>query len=282
MNITPQRTENSRTVTIDAYGLPGFLNDCCVPEVREYLGNNLQQIVTQVVKPFGIKAKFVDQPQGGAFEKVESKPGEKALDFLIELARKRRLLITDDPEGNLVFYRPEDTAPTADITEGVSPLHLIKPVFNAQEYYSHITGIREETSIPKNYQDLFDFTVVPGGKYTAKNKFLKGVYRPYTFTVDDTNTGNLKEIDERKNRLMLANAISYEVQMLDWLDETGRIWIPYKTIGVTAPGVMIYNKNNFHIRSVSLRKDERSMTATLVLAVHGSFGGNLPEKLPWE
>lgn len=284
MGVTPSKTENSRTVTIEAYGLPGVLNDCCTNNPREFLNSSLQQITKELVKPFGVRVRFLDRPDGGAFDKTAIAPGAKILEYLVDLARKRRLLVTDNPDGDLVFYRPNDTPSTATLEEGQSPLHLIVPTFNAQEYYSHITGVREATStpLPSKIEDIFGFTVQPGAKVTVRNKFLKNVYRPYSYNVDDTLTGSLKYLVERKNRLMLANAISYELQLLTWTDHSGVLWEPYRTITVTAPGAMIYNPNNFHIRSISLRKDGVSMTASMVLAVHGSFGGNLPEKLPWE
>jgi prophage tail gpP-like protein len=284
MNIIPSKTENSRTVSVDAYGLPGVLSDCCTANPREYLGNSLQQIVTNLIKPFGIKAVFADKPQGGAFDKVAIKPGDKVLEFLVDLAKKRRLLVTDSPDGELVFYRPEDTPSTATLEEGQSPLHTIVPKFNAQEYYSHITGVREASVSGSGgkVEMIFGAEVTPGAKHTVRNKFLKNIYRPYSYTVEDTDTGNLKYLVERKNRYMLANAISYDLELLTWLDYTGKLWVPYRTITITAPGAMIYNPNNFHIRSISLRKDGGSMTASMTLAVHGSFGGSLPEKLPWE
>jgi hypothetical protein len=123
---------------------------------------------------------------------------------------------------------------------------------------------------------------ISGERATAINKYAKGLYRPYCFSVADLNGGSLQGVVDRMNRYMLANSIRYKAELNTWLDATGKIFHPYMTVSVTAPGAMIYNSSNFHVRTITLTKEGENQTASLELAVHGSFGGSLPDRLPWE
>jgi len=304
MNIIPKKTENSRTVEINAYSLPGVLNDCCHGEGQEFNGVGIESITASLLEPFNVEFKFRD-PSGDVFPLLAIEPEDKVLSFLVDLGKQRKLMITDDAQGTLIFYKPQDVAPSTVLTEGESPLVSVEPVFNAQEYYSHITGIMAK-SIPSDGNfDPFANLENPdagagpdpfggdaatfggkglniGAKLTMKNEYLKGVYRPFAFRVQASPMGGLSEAVRSKKSRMIAGAISYTLEVDTWLDGTGKIWCPYTTLSLLAPGAMIYRQSNFHIKNVRLTKEGNQQRATLTLAVHGAFGGYMSEKMPWE
>lgn len=67
-----------------------------------------------------------------------------------------------------------------------------------------------------------------------------------------------------------------------WRDSNGELWKPNTKLKVRAPDAMIYDYYEFEIKSVDLSQDEIEETATLTLALPGSFNGEPPEEFPWE
>ena len=156
------------------------------------------------------------------------------------------------------------------ILEKGSPLSAISPQFNSQGYYSDITGIEPVTFFGD------------GSQLTVKNSQLKGVIRPTTFTIQDTENADLTEAINSKMGRMFGNIASYNVEINTWRDPAGNLWEPNTTLLLTSPRVMIYNQYEFLIRTVTLKRDGEVEKAVLNLVLPGAFSGKIPESLPWD
>ncbi len=273
INIEPDITPARKAISVGGYSLPGVLNDCTSPASSfpiEFNGQDLKGIADQILKPFGLGLQFDVEP-GPVFERVASDPNEKVLGFLAALARQRDLVISNTPEGDLLFLQSvEPGQPVATLIQGRSPLMGVESTFNAQGYYSHITGIKPTTVGAK------------GPQFTIKNPHLLDAIRPFTFNAPDTEDGELKKAVEAKAGRMFGNVASYTVEVNTWRDLSGELWAPNTTIRVVAPDAMIYTEFEFIIRSVELSRDSKSETARLGLVIPGAFSGQLPEVLPWD
>ena len=113
-----------------------------------------------------------------------------------------------------------------------------------------------------------------------KNPFLN-VKRTHTFKAKDSKDGNLKTAVESKLGLMFANAVSYKVDVSTWRDANGDIWRPNTTVLIKDETAMIYEETEMLVKSVELKKDKNSESATLELVLRGSYSGQIPERLPW-
>ena len=276
--VTPVIENNQRVIAVSGYSLPGVLNDC-TPPASMFADNNgslqfddqgLREIATTLAAPFGINVEF-KADQGAIFDSVACDPGKKVLSFLIELAKKRNLIISDTVRGKLVFLKSTTTGqPVARLQQGSSPVFSVVPTFNPQEYYSHITGI--EPFIPN----------LPGLQFTVKNERLQGVVRPLTFKIPDTKDADLKTAVEAKIGRMFGNAASYSIGVATWRDSKGKLWTPNTTITLLAPDAMIYNEYEFEIRSVEFNRERSVETAILNLVIPGSFSGKIPKVMPWD
>ena len=205
-------------------------------------------------------------------ETVALKPEQKIFDFLSGLAADQNLILSSTIEGALRFHRSVDAGnPRALLEQGNSPLLSVRPQFSAQSYYSHITGLQPP---------LFSF--LQGESYTVKNDNLGDVLRPLVYSVKDVESGTLKTAVETKAGRMIANSVSYTIELSSWRDGLGRLWKPNTTIKLFAPGAMIYTPFEFIIRKVKLSRDDNSSKATLELILPGSLAGKLPETLPWD
>lgn len=272
VNVDPTMTENETTVTVSGYAKCGVLADVNPPASAlplEFNKVTLETIATQLCEPFGVSVEFVDSA-GDPFERVACDPSRKILEFLIELAQQRGLIMSNDSEGGLVFGKPTyDEPPVAILAQGQSPVTSVTPRFSPQNYFSHITGLESSEAGKK------------GGQFTVKNPHVTEGVRPLNFSVTDTDGPNVQVATEAKAGRMIGNMAAYTVELSTWRDSAGNLWQPGTLVTLTAPDAMIYNEYKFIIRAVTLDRDRESSTATLELAMPSAFSGVIPETLPW-
>ena len=272
MNVNPVLGPKSNKISVSAYPLAGVLNDCTAPASAfplEWNGLGLKEIALSLASLFGLGIDF-NVDQGAIFDQVALKPTQKVLSFLIELAKKRNLIITNTSRGQLLFWRSVNVGSPVAVLESESPLFAVTPQFNPQNYFSDITGIEPVTSFGG------------GSQVTVRNPLLKGVIRPMTFTVQDTENADMQAAVNSKIGRMFGDMASYNVELNTWRDSAGDLWEPNTTILLTAPRAMIYNQYEFLIRTVTLKRDKKTETANLNLVMPGAFSGEIPESLPWD
>jgi prophage tail gpP-like protein len=268
----PMLTPTARTVSVACYALPGVLGDCTAPASAyplQWDDATLATVAEKCAAFFGLGVQF-DADPGPIFLRVMAQPSERMLSFLAGLSSQRGLVMSDTPEGKVLFRKAiEAGVPVANLTEGASPLQDVSPRFQPQEYYSHVTGIGP--------------TVIglPGQPYTVKNAQLGDVIRPYTFNSPDTPDASVQQSTESKAGRMFANAVSYQVSVATWRDPSGELWAPNTLITLLAEGAMVYSRSTFLIRSVTLTKTPKSETAVLTLILPGALAGKIPDTLPW-
>jgi prophage tail gpP-like protein len=294
IGVNPQVEPNARTIEVSAYSVPGVLGDCTSPSgfgrrgrrsgtgpiPRQFGGYTLQAIATKLCEPFGIKVTFLDPP-GAPFASVAIKIEEKIHSFLVELAKQRGLVITNDATGGLIFQKSVvDGSSVVTFIEGHAPLTTVRPTFSPQEYYSEITGYA-----PAKHRK-------PGSQYTLQNKWLgDGVddestpinaHRPMCCKFDDTEVGDAPDATMAKMGRMFGNMVSYEIEGLPtWRDPQGKLWTPNTLLKLTAPGAMIYKETVLLVRGVTLKQNANAETASLNLVLPNAFGGQMPTRLPW-
>lgn len=272
VDVTPA-LDDRRTVAVRCYSLPGVLQDCTAPAsalpTLEYDNATLKTVAEGLVRPFGITAKFT-AGVGTAFERVACPYDGKIFEFLAKLARDRGLVLSDTPEGALLFQQSMASGRSvAQLREGESPVLAVRPTFAPQEYYSDVTGVERITVGTR------------GGAHTEKNPHLPGVVRPFVFTLADTEGADTGTAVRAKLARMFANAIGYSVDLATWRDPAGALWAPNTTITLEAPGAMIYRPYKFLVRRVTLSRGSGER-ARLDLILPGTFEGKAPDTLPWD
>jgi prophage tail gpP-like protein len=259
---------------VKGYPRCGFL-ECPLPITKfpaEFNNQDLQKIAESLAEPFGVPVEFKDAA-GNKFKKTAIKPEEKVIDFIIKLAGERGLLVSNNAQGGLLFWKASSGKATASIKEGEFPYLSCQPTFNPQEYYSHITGLSKTTNTKK------------AAKYTVENSFLikHGVTRPFNYLVEDDEEGDLKDSVKSKAARMFANACSYELVVQGHKSKDNKRWAKNTLISVMAPGAMIYKDTTFLIKKCRTLKNSNSGSTTeLSLVLPSSYSGEMPEVIPWE
>jgi len=181
---------------------------------------------------------------GATFETITCDTGTTALSFLAGLAKQRNLVITNDHLGKVIFKKSISKGiPVANLSQGSSPQVSVKSTFDGQGYFSSVTGIEPVS---------FSF-IAATDPLTIQNPHLRGVSRPLTFQVTDSEKGGLSASVEARMGRMFGNMASYVVTVPTWRDSLGRLWTPNTFVNVFAPDAMIYTSYKFLIRSITLR-----------------------------
>lgn len=273
VGVDPLLETKQKTVSISGYSLPGVLDDCTAPASSyplEFNGQGLQEVATTLAEPFGLGVDY-RLPMTDVFTQIALSTDSKVLSFIANLARQRNGVLTNNEMGQLLVWQSvAPGSPVARLHQGSSPVESVVPLFNPQNYFSHITGIN-----PVAVDD-------GGSQYTGINSRLQGVVRPITFTSKDTEGANIIDSVRAKAGRMLGGAASYSVRVSTWRDPQGQLWTPNTTVMVLAISAMIYQEYEFIIRSVEFETDKDTRIATLNLVIPGTFSGVIPESLPWE
>lgn len=292
LSADPSISEDTKTIDVTCYAKCGVLQDCTMPPETmplEYNNLNLKEIAEAMTKPFGILVDFRGDP-GAKFGRVACEPDAKVFDFLTDLAKQRGYVISSNESGDLLFWKSSTGAAVAVLTQGESPLKSVSPDFRPQEFYSDLTGLApvevDKPAAKKTIKTKKDPKVKapkPAKKY---NKFSteseSEVYRPYVFKVNDVDGVDVETATKATLSRMLGNMANYTIEVATWRDSNGALWSPNTTIRLRAPDAMIYDYYDFEIKSVDFTQDSDEESATLVLALPGSFSGEAPEVFPWE
>jgi len=267
---SPPVSDNQRVFSVSGYSLPGVLNDCPYPAEAfpiEYNDINLRDIANESAGFFDLGVQFDGEP-GAVFDRVAANPGEKVFQFLIKLAHERNLIVTNSADGKLKFYVSQAEASGSTIKQGSAPFLSASPSYNAQNYFSSVTGLAP-TSSSKDAEN-----------FTLNNPFLSGVKRPFVFQVQDAKSADLQSAVKSKMGRMFGDAISFSVDVQGWRNETGDLWAPDTTIIFESADAMVYNETELLIRAVSLKRAAAD-TARLTLVLPESYKGEIPRGLPW-
>lgn len=280
VDVVPNVESKRKTISASCYSKPGVLSDCTAISAKEYSDQTLLEIARFECDPFGIdvESRIENSPK---FERVAVPPTKKFMAFLADLASQRGIIIADTPEGNLVIWEAVDKGNTvATLRQGSSPLVSVTPKFNPQQYYSVITVIQPVSFGSESTADIIG------------NPFGGGAFRPITFESKDTQDAEIKNVSESKLSRMLANAVSYVVNVSTWRDPQGELWEPNTTIKLNAPDAMIYSDYEFLIKKVVFSASKNSRTASLELVLPESYkraddpasgyGITIPLSLPWD
>jgi prophage tail gpP-like protein len=273
-DVAPHVEPAMASVGVTVYSLPHDLTEICPANELlplEFNGLDLRQIAAKLVTPsIGVESIFEGKP-GATFARVKAEADNEIHPFLVDLALQRAFVLSDAPNGALLFRsEAKPGAPVARL-EG-QPLVRVAPSFDPSNWFSTITGRASRKA------------GAGGSRYSEFNPLYRASHpRPFTLRLDDTESADVPRAAKAAIGRMVASCASYSIEDLpSWRDPKGALWAPNTTVTLLAPEAMIYTETEFLIRTVTLRQSPESETASLLLVLPGTFGGALPSRLPWD
>jgi prophage tail gpP-like protein len=273
-DVAPTVDAGMASIAVTVYSLAYDLTEVCAPVELlplEFSGFDIKQITDRLVYPSaGVSAVF-DGPAGAKFAKIRCEPDGVIHPFLVELALQRGYVLSDLPNGDLLF---RSEAPTGTPVARLSgqPLGRVSVTFEPGSWFSRITG-RASQKAGRSGSQFSQLNLL----YRAENQ------RNYTLSVSDTESADVPKAVKAAVGRMVATVASYTIEDLPgWRDPKGALWRPNTTVTLLAPEAMVYKETELLIRAVKLHQSSEIETATLSLVLPGTFGGQLPKELPWD
>lgn len=271
-----QSSPDSKTINLSGYPTCGILNDVMLSissYPKEFNDQDIQQIANDLLSDFGISTDF-QGPAGNSFKKVALEPTQQILGFLIDLASQRKLLISNNSSGDLLFWKANTTGNTvASFIEGETPFISCVPNFNPQQFYSHITGIINAKSGKVSE------------KYTVENNFLiqHGITRPYNFILSDCKKSEIQDAVKHKAGQMFGDAMQWQLTVWGHKNKNGELYQKNTLVSVESPGSMIYSSFKFLIKRVTFQRSYTGGDTTILdLVLPESYNGEIPTSFPFE
>jgi prophage tail gpP-like protein len=272
VDIVPSFDNDSSTVSVTGYALPGQLEDCMEPQTANPLtfqDVKLRAVATALLRPFGLGFELRGE-EGAKIEKLKLEPTDSPQDLLTKVAQQRGFVLTDTSDGKVLCWKSiESGSPVADFEEDVPPVGAAEAKFTAREYYSEVTGYAHAKRGRK------------GTHHTERNPWVYRL-RPHSFELDASEPSDTKTATKTKLGRMFGNMAAWTIKDIPtWRDPSGQLWKPNTTVTLLAPHAMVYQRTELLIRDVHLKADGSKQTASLDLVMLGAFSGVAPKVLPW-
>ncbi len=255
------------------YSKSGVLEDCDIPHTIYPLqsdGLTLRQIAQKILTAFKLKMT-VDASVAAEMDKVipvtTSKDSQNAKSYLTEICTQRKIIMTHDEKGNVVFIRAKaDVIPEFHVEDGQIGT-TISMLFSGQGLHSDITVMKESGIDGGN-----------AGEYTLENPYVPIVTRPRVITQSSGEDTSVQETAMNALAAELKDAIVLKIETDRWKVKN-KIIRPGIVISVYSPKNYIYKKTNFFVESVDYKGDSKMMTTTMTCVIPEVYNGKMPKNI---
>ena len=286
--IAPSVTDTSNSVNVQGRSKTGAIVDCTFEkgDTMEFNGAALDEIANTVLSKFGLEASFPDGA-GAIFEKAgPSSPTSTVFNFLQNLARQRSLLMSQTPDGKLLFRRAKTSGvPVAELIEGHQGVLVSTATYDGTKRFSSYDVFGQEAGKNDNFAKLVaSISKKPAGTPAGLDVTDPSIFaiRPKSIQGNDTNQGNIADVATWTLTSDIAASISIPIGYEGWLRPDGKLWAENELILVQAPSIMIYKPYVLLIKSVNFSSDENSKSVELGLTIPEAYSGEIPEAYPWD
>jgi prophage tail gpP-like protein len=262
------------------YSLPGVFEDCEIPTNLYPLqsdGLSLAQIAKKLCDPFKIGIAIdpiVAGKMNKPFKSSAASESQTIKAYLTELASQKKITITHNEKGELLFTEPK----TNDVpilrfngTKGESlsdntmlTATSINMDFDGQQIHSHITLQKQASQDGGN-----------AGESSIRNPYVIGsMYRPTTKSQSsgDDNDTTLATNQELSNEL---KNIKLTIEFDRW-DINKKIIKPNAIIEVFDPEIFIYKWTRWFVESVSFTGNNKEFRCTVNCVLPEVYSNEIP------
>lgn len=260
----------THTITLTGRDKTGDLVDCAAMyKGGQWRSATLEKIANDLCAPFGVGVIWEAEGKDAAapFKVWQIEPSETVFENLARAARHRGIIITSNPDGDLVFTKAG--------AQSIAVLSLGKEIQRLQTTQSwaerfslyRIQGDNAAGGLWGETQTAAQTSGIK--KDTADGEITR--YRPTIILSDDNltaKTGAARGDWER--RRAMAHGQPVTVTLTTWQTPGGDIWQPNRLVTINAPGESL-NNAELLIVSVSLTLDESGEHAELQLMPRDGF-----------
>lgn len=245
-SVAPSYDSESHEISIAGRDKTCDLVDCSAyVKSFEIRRQNLKGIADILCKPFGIGV-IVKSPAGAAFSSVAIQPGESVFDCLDRYARQRKVALTTDGLGNLVFAAIGTGAAHDALVEGVNILQANATLDHTERFSQYIVKGQAPSSGDTN--DAWN-EAQNAVESRAVDSNIKR-YRPLIITaesgVSSGSAGTRAQL-EAKKRAGESTQVNITVQ--GWTQSNGELWPLNAMVRIKSP--LLYLDEDMVIASLA-------------------------------
>lgn len=268
----PALRPNATVKTIDARTKTGHTIECMAQKTAlEFNNQTLAEISTAIMAPYGddLKPLFFDG-DSDQFPKVRKEITDTDFSFLSGIAAQKGFMITSSDSGQMAFIRANiDGKPIARFIEGETAMENISAIYDGTKRHSSYQAVTES----------------PGtaGPSSVLNDESIPIYRPFVFSADDLEAGNLDIALAWRRSKSLADSTGLRITATGWRNQNGMLWRENSKITVLAPSVDIFTETEYIISGAALTKSENGgNTSGLEMVLPQAYSLEFPSSFPWE
>jgi prophage tail gpP-like protein len=238
--------------SFSGYSKCGILQDVSIPTSLYPLQSKdrtLKEIVTRLIKPFGIKATFNSPEADVRYDETVAGHGSSVGAYIHKLCEQRNLRLSHDENGDLVIGKPAQSGIFTNFTDKYRAVQSSLSV-DGQSIFSEYTAIRQN-SIQNDVQP-------------QSSKSFPIAYRPFVQLQQDGEQGDIEAMAESM-RANSGRAISLNLKLDRWTNYENRIYKPGQIIGYQNSQIAIYNLTNMFLETVNLAQENKIEVADLIL-----------------
>ena len=255
------------------YSKAGVLDDCDIPTSIYPLqsdGLTLRQIAQKIISAFKLKMS-VDSSVAAEMDKVipvsTSKDSQNAKSYLTEICTQRKIIMTHNEHGDVLFTRAKtEVTPAFHVEDGQIGTN-ISLLFSGQGLHSDITVLKESGIDGGN-----------AGEYTLQNPYVPIVTRPRVLTQTSGEDTSVEETAMNALAAELKDAIVLKIETDRW-KLNNKLIRPGIVISVYSPKNYIYKKTDFFVESIDYKGDPKSTTATMNCVIKEVYNGKMPKNI---
>ena len=264
----PQIGTNDHTITITGRDRSGDLIDCTAEHTGgEWINQSLVNIARDLCRPFAISVNAVATTAHETIRKFKLEESETVFSALERLCRIKGLLVTSNPNGDLVLTSGELAIPsTASLKMGVGGNVLsTKGTFNNAERFSHYTV--------KGQDGGEDFSVAEDASEPIGHASDPGItrYRPLTILAEEAVDIAACERRAQWEATVRAGRARRAIATVQGWYASETLWAPLTLVPCEIPELSL-NRQMLITATRGLR-DGNGTTMELTLADPSAFTG---------
>ena len=210
----------------------------------------LKQRAQKLAEFHGIQAVF-DTDTGGPFDRVTAGELEKIDTHLKGLAKERAVLMSNTPDGNLLFHEADlKSPPLATLREGQPPVGNYRVGAKSRARFK---SYRVLLTTPL---DNFESTAVDDNVSGSRHKVLR---------IQGSVEGEAATAARWARNLAWIEALTISLPVEGWTDPQGNVWEPNTKYTLVSPSIHLPDGFDFLVRSVEFNESPDGKSAILNL-----------------
>jgi prophage tail gpP-like protein len=262
--VSPDYDANQHGIRVAGRDSTCDLVDCsAIHKTGQWHNVKVDQLAKDLLKPFDV-GLVVEADVGEAIDSFDIEAGESVFDCLLRAARMRALLLTSNPEGQLVITRAGRTRIDVALVEGRN-IKGARAEFSWRERFSEI-HIKGQDRLGGDGD-----TDYASPEASSKDDIITR-HRPL-IVIADAHGANVTfaQRAEWERNIRRGRSCRGSITVQGWTRQDGALWLPNTLVSVTSPLLWLQDAEMLIVGCTYTLDDQSGTLTELAIARPGAF-----------